>query len=46
MFTSGGFADITCTFVLGRDIGGAEQDSREKVAGAIDRLTGARLCPR
>src|SRR6266480_796365 len=33
-----GFADITCTFVLERDIDGAAQDIREKVAGAIDRL--------
>src|SRR6202162_3233491 len=33
-----GFADITCTFVLERDIEGAAQDIREKVAGAIDRL--------
>src|SRR6059058_1222345 len=33
-----GFADITCTFVLERDIEGAAQDIREKVAGAIDRM--------
>src|SRR5437870_7903861 len=33
-----GFAFITCTFVLERDIDGAEQDMREKAAGAIDRL--------
>ena len=33
-----GFAYITCTFVLERDIEGAAQDIREKAAGAIDRL--------
>src|ERR1700740_3428925 len=33
-----GRADITCTFVLERDIEGAAQDIREKVSGAQDRL--------
>src|SRR2546428_14119514 len=40
-----GFADITCTFVLERDIEGAAQDIREKVAGAIDRLPRDTLSP-
>src|SRR5712664_1071418 len=40
-----GFADITCTFVLERDIEGAAQDIREKVAGAIDRLPRETLPP-
>src|SRR6267143_1952184 len=40
-----GFADITCTFVLERDIEGAAQDIREKVAGAIDRLPRDTLDP-
>src|SRR6266702_4422236 len=40
-----GFADITCTFVLERDIDGAAQDIREKVAGAIDRLPRGTLPP-
>src|SRR5215470_163373 len=40
-----GFADITCTFVLERDIDGAAQDIREKVAGAIDRLPRDTLPP-
>ena len=40
-----GFAYITCTFVLERDIGGAAQDIREKVAGAIDRLPRDTLPP-
>jgi HAE1 family hydrophobic/amphiphilic exporter-1 len=40
-----GFAWITCTFVLERDIDGAEQDIREKVAGAIDRLPRDTLPP-
>ena len=40
-----GFADITCTFVLERDIEGAAQDIREKVAGAIDRLPRDTLPP-
>jgi HAE1 family hydrophobic/amphiphilic exporter-1 len=40
-----GFADITCTFILERDIEGAAQDIREKVAGAIDRLPRDTLPP-
>src|SRR6266853_877569 len=40
-----GFADITCTFVLERDIEDAAQDIREKVAGAIDRLPRDTLPP-
>src|SRR5437016_5322109 len=40
-----GFANITCTFVLERDIDGAAQDVREKVAGAIDRLPRDTLPP-
>jgi len=40
-----GFADMTCTFVLERDIDGAAQDIREKVAGAIDRLPRDTLPP-
>jgi HAE1 family hydrophobic/amphiphilic exporter-1 len=40
-----GFAEITCTFVLERDIEGAAQDIREKVAGAIDRLPRDTLPP-
>src|SRR5204862_7465934 len=40
-----GFADITCTCVLERDIEGAAQDIREKVAGAIDRLQRDTLAP-
>src|SRR6266446_1093258 len=40
-----GFADITCTFVFERDIEGAAQDIREKVAGAIDRLPRDTLPP-
>src|SRR3989475_8968979 len=40
-----GFAYITCTFVLERDIEGAAQDIREKVAGAIDRLPRDTLPP-
>src|SRR5438270_124696 len=40
-----GFADITCTFVLERDIEGAAQDIRDKVAGAIDRLPRDTLPP-
>ena len=38
VYSSEGMADITCTFVLERDIEGAAQDIREKVAAAIDRL--------
>src|SRR6266702_2804855 len=40
-----GFAYITCTFVLERDIEGAAQDIREKVAGAIARLPRDTLPP-
>src|SRR5256885_209365 len=40
-----GFAEITCTFVLERDIEGAAQDIREKVSGAIDRLPRDTLPP-
>src|SRR6267143_2011386 len=45
VYSSEGFADITCTFVLERDIEGAAQDIREKVAGAIDRLPRETLPP-
>src|SRR5260221_8216313 len=45
VYSSEGFADITCTFVLERDIEGAAQDIREKVAGAIDRLPRDTLPP-
>lgn len=38
VWTFEGSARITCTFVLERDIEGAAQDVREKVAGAINRL--------
>ena len=34
VYASEGNADITCTFVLERDIEGAAQDMREKVAAA------------
>jgi HAE1 family hydrophobic/amphiphilic exporter-1 len=40
-----GFAWITCTFVLERDIEGAAQDIREKVAAATDRLPRDTLPP-
>jgi HAE1 family hydrophobic/amphiphilic exporter-1 len=40
-----GKADITCTFVLERDIEGAAQDVREKVAAAINRLPRETLPP-
>ena len=40
-----GQAWITCTFVLERDIEGAAQDIREKVASAIDRLPRDTLPP-
>jgi hydrophobe/amphiphile efflux-1 (HAE1) family protein len=36
--TSEGSARITCTFVLERDLEGAAQDVREKVAGALRNL--------
>src|ERR1700675_1811314 len=45
VYSSEGFAEITCTFVLERDIEGAAQDIREKVAGAIDRLPRDTLPP-
>jgi len=45
VYSSEGFADITCTFVLERDIEGAAQDIREKVAGAINRLPRETLPP-
>src|SRR5213595_1065705 len=35
---SEGSARITCTFVLERDLEGAAQDVREKVAGAMRRM--------
>jgi HAE1 family hydrophobic/amphiphilic exporter-1 len=38
VYTTEGTARITCTFVLERDIEGAAQDIREKVAGALNRL--------
>ena len=45
VYSSEGFADITCTFVLERDIEGAAQDIREKVAAAINRLPRDTLPP-
>src|SRR5256884_2278758 len=45
VYSTEGFAEITCTFVLERDIEGAAQDIREKVAGAIDRLPRDTLPP-
>jgi hydrophobe/amphiphile efflux-1 (HAE1) family protein len=45
VYSTEGFADITCTFVLERDIEGAAQDVREKVAGAINRLPRETLPP-
>src|SRR6266852_1450221 len=44
-YSTEGFANITCTFVLERDIDGAAQDIREKVAAAIDRLPRDTLPP-
>src|SRR6202142_9114 len=38
VYASEGVAEITCTFVLERDIDGAAQDIREKVAAAANRL--------
>ncbi len=38
VYTTEGQTRITCTFVLERDIEGAAQDIREKVAGAINHL--------
>src|SRR5215472_2222494 len=40
-----GYAYITCTFVLERDIEGAAQDIREKVAAAVYRLPRDTLPP-
>jgi hydrophobe/amphiphile efflux-1 (HAE1) family protein len=45
VYSSEGYADITCTFVLERDIDGAAQDIREKVAAAIYRLPRETLPP-
>jgi HAE1 family hydrophobic/amphiphilic exporter-1 len=45
VYSGEGFAWITCTFVLERDIEGAAQDIREKVAGAINRLPPSTLPP-
>jgi len=45
VYASEGSADITCTFVLERDIDGAAQDIREKVSAAINRLPRETLPP-
>jgi len=45
VYASEGLADITCTFVLERDIDGAAQDIREKVAAALNRLPRETLPP-
>jgi len=45
VYASEGNADITCTFVLEREIEGAAQDVREKVAAAINRLPRETLPP-
>ena len=45
VYSTEGFANITCTFVLERDIDGAAQDIREKVAAAISRLPRDTLPP-
>ena len=45
VYASEGYADITCTFVLERDIDGAAQDVREKVSAAINRLPRETLPP-
>src|SRR5262244_797662 len=45
VYSSEGSADITCTFVLERDIEGAAQDIREKVSAAISRLPRDTLPP-
>src|SRR5690242_17811839 len=45
VYASEGNADITCTFVLERDIDGAAQDIREKVAAAVNRLPHETLPP-
>src|SRR5581483_58709 len=45
VYASEGIADITCTFVLERDIDGAAQDIREKVSAAVNRLPRETLPP-
>jgi len=45
VYSTEGFAEITCTFVLERDIEGAAQDIREKVASATNRLPRDTLPP-
>src|SRR5215470_13066872 len=45
VYSTEGMADITCTFVLERDIEGAAQDIREKVAAAINQLPRETLPP-
>jgi len=45
VYASEGLADITCTFVLERDIDGAAQDIREKVSAAVNRLPRETLPP-
>src|SRR3954466_11453952 len=45
VYSSEGAAEITCTFVLERDIEGAAQDIREKVAAAINQLPRETLPP-
>src|SRR3954467_15928258 len=45
VYSTEGFAAITCTFVLERDIEGAAQDIREKVAAATNQLPRDTLPP-
>src|SRR5579885_2379025 len=45
VYASEGITDITCTFVLERDIDGAAQDIREKVSAAVNRLPRETLPP-
>jgi hydrophobic/amphiphilic exporter-1 (mainly G- bacteria), HAE1 family len=45
VYASQGLTDITCTFILERDIDGAAQDIREKVAAAMNRLPRETLPP-
>lgn len=45
VYAQEGTVDITCTFVLERDIDGAAQDIREKVAAAVNRLPRETLPP-
>jgi len=45
VYASEGSTEITCTFVLERDIDGAAQDIREKVAAAVNRLPRETLPP-